>query len=70
MALNAASHNATGEKTGPISGQPPSVSSESAAELLGAAKEDPMGQHQGGHDGPDKEADKKVKSEKQRTDPD
>lgn len=29
-----------------------------------------MGQHQGGHDGPDKEADKKVKSEKQRTDPD
>ena len=59
-----------GEKTGPISGQPPSVSSETTAALVGAAKGDPMGQHQGGHEGPDKEADQKVKSEKQRTDPD
>jgi len=59
-----------GERTGPISGQPPSVSSETSAALLGAAKDDPTGQHQGGHDGLDKEADKKVKSEKQRTDPD
>ena len=59
-----------GEKTGPISGQPPPTSSETTAALLGAAKDDPMGQHQGGHDGPDKEADTKVKSEKQRTDPD
>jgi len=37
--------------------------------LLGAAKDDPTGQHQGGNDGPDKEADKKVKSEKQRMTP-
>ena len=59
-----------GEKTGPISGQPPPASSETTAALLGAAKEDPMGQHEGGHDGPDKEAGEKVKSEKQRTDPD
>ena len=70
MALNAASHNATGEKTGPISGQPPPVSSEVTDALVGAAENDSMGQHQGGHDGPDKESDKKAKSEKQRTDPD
>ena len=59
-----------GEKTGPISGQPPPTSDETTAALLGAAKQDPMGQHEGGHDGPDKEAGQKVKSEKQRTDPD
>ena len=69
MALNAASHNTPGEKTGPLSGQPPSTSSETTAALLGAAKEDAMGQHQGGHDGPDKEAGPKEKSEKQRMDP-
>jgi len=33
---------------------------------LGASKDDPMGQHEGGQDGGDKEAGKKIKSEKER----
>ncbi len=65
MALNAASHNPGGEKTGPISGLPPPASSETVAALLGASKDDPMGQHEGGKDQGDKEAPKKVKSEKE-----
>lgn len=65
MALNAASHNPAGEKTGPISGQPPPASSETTAALLGASKDDPMGQHEGGRDGGEKDASKKVKSEKE-----
>lgn len=39
------------------------------AALLGAAKDDPIGQHEGGQDGEDKDAGKKVKSEKECTDP-
>lgn len=66
MALNAASHNAPGAKTGPISGQPPSTSSENTAALLGASKSDPLGQHEGGQDRGDKEGPAKVKSEKER----
>ena len=62
--------NTAGEKTGPISGQPPSASSETTAALLGAAKEDYMVQHQAGHDEPDKESKIKEKSEKQSMDPD
>lgn len=58
-----------GVKTGPISGQPPPTSSETTSALLAAAKDDPMGQHEGGQDGGDKDAEKKVKSEKDRTDP-
>lgn len=65
MALNAASHNPAGEKTGPISGQPPPASSETTAALFGASKNDPMGQHEGGKDNGDKDAPKKVKSEKE-----
>ena len=65
MALNAASHNSPGIKTGPVSGQPPSASSETTAALLGASKEDPMGQHEGGHDGQDGEAGVKLKSAKE-----
>jgi len=65
MALNAASHNPAGVKTGPISGQPPPASSETTAALLGASKKDPMGQNEGGTDGGDKEGPKKVKSEKE-----
>ena len=65
MALNAASHNPPGLKTGPASGQPPSASSETTAALLGAAKADPIGQHEGGQDHGDKEAATKVKSEKE-----
>ncbi|MCJ1252736.1 hypothetical protein MMC24_000542 [Lignoscripta atroalba] len=65
MALNAASHNPTGEKTGPITGQPPQVSSEATAALLGAQKTDALGQHEGGQDGGDKDEGKKVKNEKE-----
>ncbi|KAL1302287.1 hypothetical protein AAFC00_002705 [Neodothiora populina] len=40
MALNAASHNPTGEKTGPISGQPPPVSSEITDDIMSSAEND------------------------------
>ncbi|KAI4105861.1 MAG: hypothetical protein L6R37_002507 [Teloschistes peruensis] len=65
MALNAASHNSAGVKTGPVTEQPPQVSSEAVSDLLKSSEGDPMGQHQGGKDGGDKDADKKVKSEKE-----
>ncbi|MCJ1415516.1 hypothetical protein MMC32_001848 [Xylographa parallela] len=65
MALNAASHNPTGEKTGPISGPPPPASSETSAALLGSQKDDPLGQHAGGQDGGDQDEGKKMKSEKE-----
>lgn len=58
-----------GEKTGPVSGPPPSASQETTAALLGASKDDPIGQHEGGHDRGDKEAPQKIKSEKERTCP-
>ena len=58
-----------GEKTGPITGQPPPPSSEATEALLGASKSDPLGQHAQGRDGGDKEEGNKVKSEKERTDP-
>ncbi|KAL8811437.1 MAG: hypothetical protein Q9200_001787 [Gallowayella weberi] len=69
MALNAASHNSAGVKTGPVTEQPPQASSEAMSDLLGAAQKDPMGQNQGGKDGGEKNSEKKVKSEKERTDP-
>ncbi|KAL8716730.1 MAG: hypothetical protein Q9225_005971 [Loekoesia sp. 1 TL-2023] len=65
MALNAASHNSAGVKTGPVTEQPPQASSDAVSELLGASKDDPMGQHQGGKDGGEKDAEKKLKSEKE-----
>ncbi|KAL9020566.1 MAG: hypothetical protein Q9185_002152 [Variospora sp. 1 TL-2023] len=65
MALNAASHNAAGAKTGPVTEQPPQASSDTVSDLLGASKNDPMGQHQGGKDGGEKDGEKKVKSQKE-----
>ncbi|KAL8842527.1 MAG: hypothetical protein Q9170_000481 [Blastenia crenularia] len=65
MALNAASHNSAGVKTGPITEQPPQASSDAVSDLLGASKDDPMGQHQGGADGGDRAAGEKAKSEKE-----
>ena len=56
-----------GQRTGPITGEPPSTSDETKAALLGAAKTDPIGQHDAGKDGGDQELGKKVKSEKERT---
>ena len=61
--------NVAGEKTGPVSGPPPQASEETISAVLEAAKSDPLGQHIGGKDGGDKEAGKKVKSEKERTGP-
>ncbi|KAF2482268.1 tRNA synthetases class I-domain-containing protein [Neohortaea acidophila] len=65
MALNAASHNATGERTGPQSGQPPPPSNETKDAVLQAANGDLKGQNAPGQDGGDKSAEKKVKSEKE-----
>ena len=64
--LRSNTENTAGEKTGPVSGQPPSASQETTAALLGASKDDPMGQHEGGQDRGDKDAPKKIKSEKER----
>lgn len=58
-----------GVKTGPVTEQPPQASADAVSELLGAAKDDPMRQHQGGKDGEEKNFEQKVKSEKERTDP-
>ncbi|KAL2357681.1 valyl-tRNA synthetase-like protein [Cryomyces antarcticus] len=65
MALNAASHNTPGEKTGPVTGPPPSLSNETTSALLGASEQDPTGQHAPGKDGGDRDAGKKLKSEKE-----
>ena len=59
-----------GVNTGPVSGQPPSASQETTAALIGASRDDPMGQHEGGQDRGDKEAPQKIKTEKERTYPD
>ncbi|EXJ86991.1 hypothetical protein A1O3_03948 [Capronia epimyces CBS 606.96] len=50
MALNAASHNPTGEQTGSPSGPPPPVSSDIASIAQDAAKKDSMGQNVPGKD--------------------
>ena len=65
MALNAASHNSAGIKTGPVAGQPPAPSSDATAAILGASKTDPLGHHEAGKDNGDKEAGAKIKSEKE-----
>ncbi|KAH0253577.1 valyl-tRNA synthetase-like protein, partial [Aureobasidium melanogenum] len=65
MALNAASHNIPGEKTGPVSGQPPAPSAETTEALLSSAQKDPQGQNAPGQDGGDAEAPKKQKTEKE-----
>ncbi|KAK3713210.1 hypothetical protein LTR37_008643 [Vermiconidia calcicola] len=65
MALNAASHNPTGEKTGTVSGQPPPPSDDAKAAILGAANGDVQGNNVPGKDGGDKDGDKKEKSEKE-----
>ncbi|KAK5124217.1 hypothetical protein LTR85_001920 [Meristemomyces frigidus] len=65
MALNAASHNPTGTKTGPVSGQPPPPSDDVKNALLAAAEGDPKGENAAGQDGGDKNAEKKEKSERE-----
>ena len=56
-------------KTGPVTEQPPQASSEAVSDLLGASNNDPMGQHEEGKDGGEKNAGRKVKSEKERMEP-
>ncbi|KIV85042.1 hypothetical protein PV11_00778 [Exophiala sideris] len=50
MALNAASHNITGDPTGSPSGPPPPVSSDIASTAKEAAKNDALGNNVGGKD--------------------
>jgi valyl-tRNA synthetase len=65
MALNAASHNIPGEKTGPVTAAPPSLSAEAKGDILESASSDATGQSAPGKDGGDKAEGKKVKSEKE-----
>ncbi|KAI7255738.1 valyl-tRNA synthetase-like protein [Hortaea werneckii] len=65
MALNAASHNATGEKTGPVSGQPPQPSDEAKSAILDSSNQDPKGVNAPGQDGGDKNGEKKEKTERE-----
>ncbi|WPH02442.1 Hypothetical protein R9X50_00530600 [Acrodontium crateriforme] len=65
MALNAASHNPTGEKTGPVTGQPPAPSDETKSAILEAANGNPTGQNAPGKDGGDQNGAKKEKSERE-----
>lgn len=65
MALNHASHNPTGERTGPATGAPPAPSAESKAAILEAANSDIIGNSAPGKDGGDADAPKKEKSEKE-----
>ncbi|RDW73974.1 Valyl-tRNA synthetase [Coleophoma crateriformis] len=70
MATNAASYNPIGEETGPVSGKPPAVSSETKAALAAATKADPLGAHTSGQDAGSKvgtagAGEPKVKSEKE-----
>jgi valyl-tRNA synthetase len=65
MALNHASHNPTGERTGPASGPPPPPSAEQKATIMSAANNDALGQSAPGKDGGDKDAPQKEKSEKE-----
>lgn len=66
MALNPASYNAAGVNTGPVSEPPPPTSSETAAALLGASKDDPMGQHEGGQDKQGEGALEKLEKDKEQ----
>ncbi|CAF9910509.1 hypothetical protein IMSHALPRED_009216 [Imshaugia aleurites] len=66
MALNPASYNPAGAETGPATEPPPPTSSETTAALLGAAKDDPMGQHEGGQDKQGEGALDKLEKEKEK----
>jgi valyl-tRNA synthetase len=65
MALNASSHNITGESTGPTSAAPPSLGDDSKKDILAAASAEGMGQSAPGRDGGDKNGETKVKSAKE-----
>jgi hypothetical protein len=65
MALNASSHNVTGEKTSPNSAPPPAVAEDSVQDILNHANKEGTGQSAPGVDGGEKNPEKKVKSEKE-----
>ena len=65
IALVPDTHGIAGEKTGPVSGHPPSASKETTAAILKASTDDSIGQHEGSQDR-GQEAPKKIKSEKGR----
>ena len=65
MALNAASHNPAGEKTGPVSGQPPAPSQDTKSAVLEAANSDAQGLNAPGKDGGEKNGEKKEKTERE-----
>lgn len=72
MATNSGSSNPIGEETGPITGKPPSVPSETVAALKNAANDEATGSHESGQDAGSKvdtseSGGKKVKTEKERT---
>ena len=54
-----------GEKTGPATGQPPSLSNEAKDAIVGAAEQDATGQSTPGKDRGEKDLGKKVKTEKE-----
>jgi len=54
-----------GEKTGPATGQPPSLSNEAKDAIVGAAEQDAIGQSTPGKDRGEKDLGKKVKTEKE-----
>ena len=69
MAVNAASHNAPGQKTGPNTGSPPPASDETKSALLNAANAEPTGQTAPGRDSVAMNAGKseeKVRKEKEK----
>lgn len=59
--------NIAGEKTGPVSGQPPALSAEATDAIVAASEKDPKGTNVPGQDGGDSEGPKKAKTEKERT---
>jgi valyl-tRNA synthetase len=50
MALNGASHNIPGEKTGPVTDPPPPLSSEAKVAIHDSSSGDPIRQNEGGKD--------------------
>ena len=64
MALNASSHNSTGEKTAPNTAPPPELGADVKKDILGAAEHDATGQHAPGREN-EKGVEKKEKSAKE-----
>jgi valyl-tRNA synthetase len=64
MALNASSHNTTGEKTTPNTAPPPELSADIKKDIMGAAEADATGQHAPGREN-EKGVEKKEKSAKE-----